>query len=110
MRGGEIVAITPDGPRGPVEEMPVGPVILARTARVPMFLIGYACRPAIRPGTWDRMMVPLPFGRGAMVIEGPLDIGEARSEDELEAVRKDWEARLIAVQRRAEAIVVGRAD
>lgn len=110
VRGGEIVAITPDGPRGPVEEMPVGPVILARTAKVPTFMFGYACRPAIRPGTWDRMMFPLPFGRGAVVIDGPLEIGEARGEAALEAVRLDWQARLIAVQRRAEAIVDGRGD
>ena len=110
VRGGEIVAITPDGPRGPVEEMPSGPVMLARTAKVPMFMFGYACRPAIRPGTWDRMMFPLPFGRGAMVIDGPLEIGDARDEAALEAVRIDWEARLIAVQRRAEAIVAGRGD
>ena len=110
VRGGEIVAITPDGPRGPVEEMPAGPVVLARTARVPMFMFGYACRPAIRPGTWDRMMFPLPFGKGAMVIDGPLDVGDARDEAALEALRLDWEARLIGVQRRAEAIVAGRGD
>jgi len=110
VRGGEIGAITPDGPRGPVEEMPSGPVMLARTAKVPMFMFGYACRPAIRPGTWDRMMFPLPFGRGAMVIDGPLEIGDARDETALEAVRIDWETRLIAVQRRAEAIVAGRGD
>lgn len=108
VRQGEIVAITPDGPRGPVEEMPTGPVMLARTAKVPMFMFGYACNPAIRPGTWDRMMFPLPFGRGAMVIDGPLQIGEARDEAAIAAVAADWQARLIAVQRRAEAIVAGR--
>ena len=110
VRQGEIVAITPDGPRGPVEQMPSGPVILARTAKVPTFMFGYACNPAIRPSTWDRMVIPLPFGRGAMVIDGPLMIGEARDEAAMAAVAADWQARLIAVQRRAEAIVAGRMD
>jgi lysophospholipid acyltransferase (LPLAT)-like uncharacterized protein len=110
VRAGEIVAITPDGPRGPVEEMPDGPVMLARTAKVPMFMFGYACRPAIRPGTWDNMFIPLPFGRGAMVIDGPLDAGNPRDEEAIANLRADWQARLIAVQRRAEALVAGRGD
>ncbi len=110
VRQGQIVAITPDGPRGPSEVFPEGPVAVARAAKVPMFMFGYACNPAIRPGTWDDMFFPLPFGRGAMVIDGPLPPPVAKDEAGVAAEAADWQARLIAVQRRAEAIVAGRAN
>ena len=107
LRNGDVVAITPDGPRGPVEVMPPGTPTLGRTARVPTFMFGFACAPAIRPRTWDEMFIPLPFGRACLVIEGPIapltEGGEAEIADEALV----WQERLRSAQRRAEAIVAG---
>jgi lysophospholipid acyltransferase (LPLAT)-like uncharacterized protein len=109
VRDGQVVAITPDGPRGPPEVMPPGPIVLARTAKVPTFMFAYACAPAVRPNTWDRMYFPLPFGRGAAVIDGPIDPPTARTDEEVAAVAAEWQQRLSAAQARAEAIVAGTA-
>jgi len=108
-RKGGILAITPDGPRGPAEVLPEGPVQLARIARVPAFFFGLAARPAVKLKTWDRTQIPLPFGRGCVVFDGPL-APPPRDADEaaMEAIRRDWQSRLAAAQERAEAALTRR--
>lgn len=102
IRDGGVVAITPDGPRGPARVMAAGAVTLARASGAPVFLFGLACRPAMRAKSWDRTLFPLPFGRGVVVFDGP--IYAPRDADE-EALRIDWQARLTAADDRAEALL-----
>jgi len=105
VRAGGAVALTPDGPRGPAEVMQGGALSLARITGAPVIFCGLAVRPSFRIGSWDRTHIPLPFGRGVMVWDGPYFMGRS---DDLEAQRPVWEARLTATQRRAEALVDGR--
>ena len=105
---GGAIAITPDGPRGPNQTMPDGPLILARTAQVPVFLFGLAATPALQLKSWDKGRIPLPFTRGCVVFDGPLHAPRDADVETLEALRADWQARLIAAQHRAEAILAGR--
>ena len=100
LKDGNGVAITPDGPRGPMEDMKEGPPMLARLSKAPVLLVGLASKPSLRLGSWDKAMIPLPFTRGVIVWDGPLGASAA---DDLEALRIDWTQRLIAVTRRAEA-------
>ncbi len=102
---GGVMIMTPDGPRGPKEVMQVGPVQLARACGRPVFLMGLAAQPAIRLGSWDGGRVPLPFGRAALVLVGPLSLATDADDAGLEAARADWQARLIAAQARAEALL-----
>ena len=102
---GDLMIMTPDGPRGPNEVMHAGPIQLARASGRPTFLMGLAVAPAIRLGSWDKGRVPLPFGRAALVLEGPLNAPANADDEALEAVRADWQARLRAAQARAEALL-----
>jgi lysophospholipid acyltransferase (LPLAT)-like uncharacterized protein len=102
MKGGGGVAITPDGPRGPAEEMKEGPPLMARLSKAPVLLVGLASKPCIRLSSWDQAMIPLPFSQGVIVWDGPLSVA---GDDDLEALRLDWAARLSAVTRRAEALL-----
>jgi lysophospholipid acyltransferase (LPLAT)-like uncharacterized protein len=102
---GGVVAITPDGPRGPPEEMPEGPVMLARARQTPVFLFGLAARPTLTLKSWDKTQIPLPFGRGCVVFEGPLSVPHDAAPEAIEAARLDWQARLSAAQARAEALL-----
>ena len=102
VRDGGAMAITPDGPRGPVEEMQKGALALARMTGVPVLFVGVAMKPCIRVGTWDRTIVPLPFAKAAMVWDEPATMTR---DDDPDALVGTWAARLSAVSRRAEAIV-----
>jgi lysophospholipid acyltransferase (LPLAT)-like uncharacterized protein len=105
LAAGDLMIMTPDGPRGPSQVMQPGPVQLARASGRPVFMMGLAVAPAIRLGSWDNGRVPLPFGRAALVLVGPLSVAAHADEAALEAVRADWQARLIAAQARAEILL-----
>ena len=105
MRDGGLVAITPDGPLGPTEQMPIGPVLLARISEAPVLLFGLAAKPTLTLKTWDKTKIPLPFSRGCVVFEGPLSAPHDATPATIEATRADWQARLNAAQARAEAIL-----
>lgn len=69
--GGQVV-ITPDGPRGPRRQMARGVAQLAALAGVPVVpCAAQSTRRRILP-TWDRMILPLPFGRGVLVCGAPI--------------------------------------
>ena len=102
IKAGNAVAITPDGPKGPAQVLAEGPPILARTTGARVLLAGVACNPCIRAKSWDRAVFPLPFGRGAVVWEGPLAAGR---DDDPAALALDWGKRLNAITERAEALV-----
>lgn len=74
LRAGNPIAITPDGPRGPRRQAAPGAVQLAALAGVPVVPVGGATtRHRLLP-SWDRMMLPLPFGRGVIVCGAPLHV------------------------------------
>lgn len=95
------IAVTPDGPRGPAEEMAEGAVLLARMSGAPVLLVGLAAS-GLTLDTWDRARLPLPFGRGAIVWDGPITAGR---ETDMAAARVEWAERLSVATRRAEALV-----
>ena len=72
--GGGALVITPDGPRGPNEVIAPGALQIAKRSGQPVFLMGIAAHPATQFDTWDRVMFAAPFGRGAVVWEGPLHV------------------------------------
>jgi lysophospholipid acyltransferase (LPLAT)-like uncharacterized protein len=100
---GGVLVMTPDGPRGPAEQMAEGLVRIAARTGAPVFLMGLAARPALVLKSWDRMMLPLPFGRGVLAFEGPLYAPADADPATVDALRLDWAARLSAATRRAEA-------
>lgn len=71
LRAGNPVLITPDGPRGPRRVAAPGVAQLAALTGARILPVGAASSAHRILGSWDRMMLPLPFGRGAMAC-GPL--------------------------------------
>ena len=94
------LAITPDGPRGPARQMAEGLPLMAKMSGAPVLFIGLSCRPAMRLNSWDKAVLPLPFGRGAIVWDKAWYPQGA----DLAEVAAEWAARLTAVEARADAI------
>ena len=103
--GGGALVVTPDGPRGPNEVIAPGSLQIAKRSKQPVFLMGIAASPAKQFDTWDKVMFAAPFGRGAVVWEGPLYVPPDADEAASAALLAEWSARLSAVTRRAEALV-----
>ncbi len=98
---GGMLAITPDGPRGPRHVTSAGPILMARRANVPLYVVGIAAGPAKRLKTWDRLMLPGLFGRGGIVVDGPVDLSRGRDTDTIIA---DINARLTRASLEAERL------
>lgn len=100
LAAGDHVAITPDGPRGPRRQAAPGVAQLAALAGVPVLpASGQTGRRRIL-GTWDRMVLPLPFGRGVIVCAAPIPVARDAWQDALPAI----EAALTAAADRADAL------
>lgn len=74
LAAGEHAIITPDGPRGPRRIAAKGVASLAAQAGVPVLPCGaqVSRRRVLR--SWDRMVLPLPFGRGVLVCGVPISV------------------------------------
>ncbi len=99
-----VLVLTPDGPRGPAMVAAPGVAELAIRAQVPVLPMAFAARPAIRLGSWDRFLVPLPFGRGAQVFGAPLAPPAPGDRAATERFRAAIEDALCTVTARADAL------
>ena len=92
-RSGANTAITPDGPRGPAGRAQPGVAQLARLAGAVVQPVAYAVRPGRYLSSWDRFLLPAPFGRGVFVFGEPVRV-EGRGAAALEEGRLRIEAEL----------------
>ena len=58
--------LTPDGPRGPIYKVQPGILFLAKKTGWPIIPVGSALSHKFKVHSWDRMRVPLPFGKTAL--------------------------------------------
>ena len=101
LQRGESIAITPDGPKGPVFEVKSGILGAAFKAGVPIVPVAYAMSRQIRLKSWDRLVIPRPFSRAVFVVGEPLAITAAANTDAGEALRLELQNRLIVVTEQA---------
>jgi lysophospholipid acyltransferase (LPLAT)-like uncharacterized protein len=80
-KGGGMV-ITIDGPRGPAEVVGMGTIKLAQQMGAPIIIYGLSAN-AKRLDTWDHMLWPRPFARGAVVILPPIETSKKMDSEEL---------------------------
>ena len=87
IEGGGVMAMTPDGPRGPRMRVKRGPVVLAKIAGAPLLPITWATSNRIVfEKSWDQFVSPLPFGKGALIWGNPI-APPAPDASDAEAVR-----------------------
>jgi lysophospholipid acyltransferase (LPLAT)-like uncharacterized protein len=67
LRDGGLVAITPDGPRGPRRQAAPGAAQLAALSGAPVLPCAAQTSRCWVLRSWDRMIIPRPFGRGVVV-------------------------------------------
>jgi lysophospholipid acyltransferase (LPLAT)-like uncharacterized protein len=87
-RGGRCCAFTPDGPRGPRERVQEGVVVAAALSGIPVVPTGSSAWPAGHLASWDRFLVPWPFGRGAVVHAAPISVPPAAARQPAEWGRR----------------------
>lgn len=105
VRGGDVVCITPDGPRGPREVAHDGVLKLAQLTGAPILPGAYSISRGVFLNTWDRMLFPFPFGRGWYVGEPALlPPSPGASTAEFEFARQSLAQALKRASARADAL------
>ena len=82
MKKGGCIVMTIDGPKGPREIVGIGTIKLAQQMGVPILIYGLSAN-AKRLNTWDRLLWPKPFARGAVVIPEPIQTSKSMDSEEL---------------------------
>ena len=94
---GNLIAITPDGPRGPRMRAKAGAIKLAQLSGAPLVPASGSVKRRVLLGTWDRFCLALPFSRGIILAGEPIDVPRDATEAELERLRRLLEDRLNAL-------------
>jgi lysophospholipid acyltransferase (LPLAT)-like uncharacterized protein len=84
--GGDHIAITPDGPRGPRRVAAAGVAQIAALSGVPVLPCAAQTTRRWVLRTWDRMVVPKPFGRGVVVCLPTISVPRDAWQDAVPAI------------------------
>src|SRR4030042_6840187 len=80
-----------DAPRGPSRKVKMGIVIIGRETQTPVVpLVSWATR-QIQFGSWDRMVLPLPFSTIVMAFGKPTAVPRGLENDDYERLRAEIE-------------------
>ena len=89
------IMITADGPKGPAREIKDGTIHIARKTGAALIPISwYASRVRIFDKSWDKFMIPLPFGKIHFSYGDPVGIPAEISKDEYPKYKKILKTRL----------------
>lgn len=98
------LAITPDGPTGPIYKMKAGAVVAAKKSGVPLILLAIFNKRKIILNSWDKFEIPLPFSKISVLYSEPIFIDKNLTYEETSKVILDCEKKLNTLQKDAEKL------
>ncbi len=101
MAEGRPAGFTLDGPKGPARVAQPGAIWLAQETGSPLVPFHLEASSAWHVRSWDRTQIPKPFSTVAIAMGEPIYLPKDRSDAAIEAGRRELEARLQALERRA---------
>jgi lysophospholipid acyltransferase (LPLAT)-like uncharacterized protein len=100
LQRGNVVAVTPDGPRGPAGHFAPGALVAAQRAKAPVLTVGAHARSAWMLRSWDRFLIPKPFARVNLAYGEPTFVDGDSPRDAADQVPR-FQALLEATLQRA---------
>lgn len=104
-RKGSFLAITPDGPRGPREDVQPGVIFLAKKTGKPILPVSSGFSNCWRLPSWDGFRIPKPFSKVVIAVGEPIMVPPDAGEEEMERYRKLLGKTLTRLGAEAEAAV-----
>jgi lysophospholipid acyltransferase (LPLAT)-like uncharacterized protein len=92
-----VIAITPDGPRGPRYEIHDGILALAQLSGLPIVPFSGCIHWKLSLKSWDRFQIPLPFSRCDVSVGEPLVVPRDATEEQRASLRTELRNRMMAV-------------
>ncbi len=94
LKAGHNIGITPDGPRGPRFQVNPGVIAIARMAKVDIIPLTFSTSRRKVLNSWDRLILPLPFGRGVFIWGQPITYQDLKQKDKATEITTDLQQRL----------------
>lgn len=104
LKSGHSIVITPDGPRGPRFKVNPGLIAIARMAKVDIVPGTFSIQRRIVWKSWDRLVFPLPFGRGVFVFGKPIPYTKLKDKNATQDLTLELEQRLNDISKQADAL------
>ncbi len=102
LRENKIAAITPDGPRGPINKVQSGVIYLAQRSGCPIVPLTYGMKRKKMLSSWDKFIVPFPFNKGVVITGAPIYVG---IDDNLEKKTCELEKSMNKITEEADVLV-----
>ena len=102
---GESIAITPDGPNGPKEQVKEGIIKLAQMTNTPIVPLVWTTRKFKTINSWDNFVLPYPFSRGIYSFGKPIYIEKKIDENKFELERQNLENEIKRLTKILESII-----
>lgn len=103
LKGGAVIAFTPDGPRGPSGIVQSGIMKMAQKSGAPICPGAASADRRWLFKSWDRYMVPKPFARTYVIVGPPVYVPADATDDEVEKIRLFLESEIHRLERLAES-------
>lgn len=87
-------AITPDGPRGPRFAFKPGAIFAAQISGKAVVPIAYATKPVWLLRTWDKFVIPSPFGKVRIMIGEPYFPPAQMDDAQMQSAQREMERRM----------------
>lgn len=100
-----VLSITPDGPRGPKHIVAGNIVDIASKTKSPIFPLTYSTSNAKFLKSWDRFLLPKPFGKGCFICDKPIYFTGDESKEDKDIIKKQLQDQLNAITKKADKIV-----
>ena len=84
---GDVIGVTPDGPRGPRMRAKNGAVKAAQLSGAPILPVSGSASFCWKVKSWDRFLLVLPFGRGELIWGEPIYVPTEADDEVLERHR-----------------------
>lgn len=97
----KIIAITPDGPRGPNKIMKAGTVIIGKKTKTPIILVGVNYKKSVKLRSWDQFEIPLPFSKVKIIYSNSIEVDPELSYEETDGFIKYLNDQLNEIQEMA---------
>ena len=88
LKSGVDIGITPDGPKGPRHEVSDGIIIMAQKTNTKILLLRIKPSKYWQLNSWDKFIIPKPFGTLRYYATEPLDISDMSLEEARDKIKK----------------------
>ncbi len=85
---GSTIVVTPDGPRGPVYQINSSITKVAFKYNIQLIPISCTASKSFLLNSWDKLIIPLPFGRITVRVGGALALTGNESQDDANLVKR----------------------